>query len=360
MKKLIVQFSYAFSNALLRSFNKILFSSPEKNEKVTKILIVRKGTLGDHIVCEPIYLGLQSFFKDAEMHLLTSVGKFKETSILSLPQQKYFNKISFFEDYKVKEHLVLLKREKFDLVIELPQELDSIWVQIRNMFFFRFAGIKHGLGWTAGNSYLFAKWQYFNVDFKRIWQIHAQNLKQSLAIEFKEFYTGISEMECKFQLPESYIVVCPEAKYQSKMWPKENFENLVQDLLSQGEKVVVLGQKLNLNLPKVPNYFNLVGQTNLEELQIVIKNAQLFIGNDSGPMHMAYSNQTPLIALFGTRNYPKLWWPPKSPQNVVFHQPVHAKRYAYIKDSNTNSQECEALNSISVDDVLEGVSKILN
>lgn len=359
MKKLIVRFSYRFRNVLLKGFEKALFTPLYKGEKVSKVLVVRKGTLGDHIVCEPIYAGIQKYFKGAEMHLLSSVGRFKETSILSLPQQKYFKKISFFEDNQAKEHLALLKREKYDLVIELPQELDSVWVQIRNMFFFSFAGIKHGLGWTPGNSYLFAKWQYFNLDFKRIWQIHAQNLNKTLAIEFREIYSGIEETECKFELPEKYIVVCPEAKYQSKMWPKKNFEVLAQDLLSQGENVVVLGQKQELNVPNVPNYFNLVGQTNLEELQIIIKNAQLFIGNDSGPMHMAYSNQTPLIALFGTRNYPKLWWPPEAKENIVLHQPEGAKKFAFIEKGDSNNRECFALNSIFVKSVYEQFYKLL-
>ena len=44
---------------------------------------------------------------------------------------------------------------------------------------------------------------------------------------------------------------------------------------------------------------DLVGQTTVEELTWVLDRADLFVGPDSGPMHLAIGRQTPVVALFG-------------------------------------------------------------
>jgi ADP-heptose:LPS heptosyltransferase len=44
---------------------------------------------------------------------------------------------------------------------------------------------------------------------------------------------------------------------------------------------------------------DLVGQTTIEELAWVIDNVDLFVGPDSGPVHMAVALERPVVALFG-------------------------------------------------------------
>ena len=47
------------------------------------------------------------------------------------------------------------------------------------------------------------------------------------------------------------------------------------------------------------NSVNIAGRTNLQQLGAVLQNCQLFIGNDSGPMHIAAAVGTHVIGLFG-------------------------------------------------------------
>lgn len=63
------------------------------------------------------------------------------------------------------------------------------------------------------------------------------------------------------------------------------------------------------------NSVNLVGKTTLTQLADIIRSAELFIGADSGIMHLASAVRTPTIALFGSSN-PEAWgaW---SPQGTV-------------------------------------------
>ncbi|MCK4557156.1 MAG: glycosyltransferase family 9 protein, partial [Candidatus Aminicenantes bacterium] len=42
-----------------------------------------------------------------------------------------------------------------------------------------------------------------------------------------------------------------------------------------------------------------VGKLNLREVRELISNSSLFVGPDSGPMHIAAATSTPIVALFG-------------------------------------------------------------
>lgn len=86
-------------------------------------------------------------------------------------------------------------------------------------------------------------------------------------------------------------------------------ENLVQlaGLLAQREgiKIILIGEKEDqtaeeeiLKRTSLP-LFSLVGKLNLRELRELISHSALFIGPDSGPMHIAASTSTPIVAYFG-------------------------------------------------------------
>ena len=75
---------------------------------------------------------------------------------------------------------------------------------------------------------------------------------------------------------------------------------------------------------------NLVGALSLETLLAVLKQARLFLGNESGPMHMAAAAGTPVVGLFGLTN-PSRWGPvgvpsialqPSMPCDCVASEPV--------------------------------------
>jgi ADP-heptose:LPS heptosyltransferase len=77
---------------------------------------------------------------------------------------------------------------------------------------------------------------------------------------------------------------------------------------------------------------SLVGQLNLIELREAISRAALFIGPDSGPMHIAASTQTPIVAYFGP-TLPVHFAPWKSRVTVLEKRlecrPCHQRRCLY-------------------------------
>ncbi len=89
-------------------------------------------------------------------------------------------------------------------------------------------------------------------------------------------------------------------------WGEENLNALVR-MLSQvpAVRVVLVGaeadrpraQKIQRNNPL--SALSLVGEINLIELREFVAGATLFVGPDSGPMHIAAATSTPIVALFG-------------------------------------------------------------
>jgi len=102
------------------------------------------------------------------------------------------------------------------------------------------------------------------------------------------------------------IGINPGAAYGSaKCWPPERFRALALELLKEGF-VVFFGDASTFGLVReicrgLPEKaMNLAGVTSLRELACIIKDCDLLITNDSGPMHIAAAFDTPLVALFGS------------------------------------------------------------
>lgn len=102
------------------------------------------------------------------------------------------------------------------------------------------------------------------------------------------------------------IVLHISAGNEFRNWGVENLVDLT-DLLSQRPevKIILIGasedKKAEEEILKKSSasLLSLVGRLNLRELRELISISSLFIGPDSGPMHIAASTSTPIVALFG-------------------------------------------------------------
>jgi ADP-heptose:LPS heptosyltransferase len=70
-----------------------------------------------------------------------------------------------------------------------------------------------------------------------------------------------------------------------------------------------------------PFIFNMAGETTLRELAVLCERAELFVGNESGPMHFANISGTPLIALFGP-GVKDVFYPYGEKSRVIHHVDV--------------------------------------
>ena len=107
---------------------------------------------------------------------------------------------------------------------------------------------------------------------------------------------------------------------------------------------------------------DLVGKTGLKKDAALIQRCDLFISNDSGPMHIAAAVGTPVIGIFGPTNPVKNRpWGSETEAIVVRKtlpcSPCYVAFSAHIECTNPNRLECMDL--ISVDEVFEQVETIL-
>lgn len=84
--------------------------------------------------------------------------------------------------------------------------------------------------------------------------------------------------------------------WRSKEWGIEKFDKLAREMAKDGWKVVLVGSQ---KTAPCAHCVDLRGQTNIHQLAAVIHRANLFIGLDSFPLHVASAVNTPSIGLFG-------------------------------------------------------------
>lgn len=115
--------------------------------------------------------------------------------------------------------------------------------------------------------------------------------------------------------PNGFIAIHAGASFAGRRWQPERFAVAIDSIARQtGLGIVLVGGPDEseatdsiMALAKTP-VVNLAGLLRLETLLALLKEARLFIGNESGPMHMAAAAGTPVVGLFGLTN-PARWAP---------------------------------------------------
>lgn len=108
-----------------------------------------------------------------------------------------------------------------------------------------------------------------------------------------------------FGLNGKYALLIPgsSAEHPEKRWPVERFVKIAAWLADGGITPVVLGGKDEGDIGsqiirKEPRAKNLVGRTDLFQLATLAQRAEIAIGGDTGPMHLAAAARTPGVCLF--------------------------------------------------------------
>ncbi len=100
---------------------------------------------------------------------------------------------------------------------------------------------------------------------------------------------------------------------------------------------------------------NLCGALSPRESAAVFERASVFLGHDSGPMHLAAAVQTPCVGLYGSRNFAGIWFPYGRKHRVLYH---------HVDCEGCRLQTCiveqkKCVLSITVDEVLTAVAQVI-
>jgi ADP-heptose:LPS heptosyltransferase len=167
---------------------------------------------------------------------------------------------------------------------------------------------------------------------------------------------------------EPIAVIHTGPTWQVKEWPAANWLELVKQMKdSLGMVVIQIGQdycatgETRLS-PRVEGALDWIGQLTIKEMLALLENAKIFVGIDSGMLHLAGAVSTPCVGLFGPTD-PKCFLPRESPAVGVTsnvdclgcHHNVEGPMH--WQSGCPNAIRC--MSGLSVEDVFRACSRLL-
>jgi heptosyltransferase-3 len=127
------------------------------------------------------------------------------------------------------------------------------------------------------------------------------------------------------------IAVSVGTKVQAKDWGRENWRALLTAVAAEfpGRTLLLAGAPEESDASEFASggwraagggpVVNLCGKLSPRQSAEAFALADLFIGHDSGPMHLAAAVGTPCVAIFAARNIPRMWFPFGEDHRVLYH-----------------------------------------
>jgi lipopolysaccharide heptosyltransferase II len=157
------------------------------------------------------------------------------------------------------------------------------------------------------------------------------------------------------------VVIHPGASAPVKRWPAQRYARLARQLSQEYDaRIVLVGGRGEERIARSVvsamrgQVIDLSGQTTLGQLAAILRKADLFIGNDSGPMHLAAACGTKVIGLFGPTS-PQLFGP--YGDNCAALRMERDCPPCMRDECNLSGYRC--IDRISVDDVIEVVRQMM-
>ena len=151
---------------------------------------------------------------------------------------------------------------------------------------------------------------------------------------------------------------------RARRWPADRFAALAQRLRdSHDAEIVLVGSREDEPGINDPQADNRMGRTTLPQLAELIARADLFIGADSGVMHIAAATGTPVISIFGPSNA-EAWRPwAIGAQAAVLRSGAACSPCSYVGHGIGARGGCAArtcMKLVTVDQVAESARRMLD
>ena len=163
------------------------------------------------------------------------------------------------------------------------------------------------------------------------------------------------------QRSQSMVILQPGARYWFKAWPPERFAELADRLTSQyGCQVLIGGSHQDVDLAQQIRQMAksspiiMAGRTTIKQFAAIAKKSALFVGSDSGAMHIASAVGTPVVALFGPSS-PREWGPRGGPAEVIYKG--LDCRACFHQTCQRGEQNCMRL--ITIDEVMAAARRLV-
>jgi heptosyltransferase-3 len=311
---------------------------------VERVLIYRLGSLGDTVVALPCFHQIARAFPDAERRLLTNIPVHAKAPAAFA----VLDGSGLVHDYLPYP----IATRNFAELITLQREIRAFRAQVlvyltprrtagdvlRDAAFFRLCGIQRLIGLPLGRDLRVNKMNVttgdcepeaarlarlmrslgrIDLDDRANWDLGLTIAEHKRAAEVLEPVQGRPLLAC-----------CIGTKMQAKDWGGENWRKVLDALAEQLPQygLVLIGagdESANSGAAATAwagRTVNLCGKLTPRESAAVLARARIFLGHDSGPMHLAATVGTPCVAVFAARNRPRIWFPWGDHHEVIYHR----------------------------------------
>lgn len=286
------------------------------------ILIVNPFGIGDCLFTTPLIHTLKENFPKEKLGFLCN----RRTAGL-LKNNPFIDKLLVYErdDFKrimesswprwfkaFNSFIGEIKRERFDLAVDLSLAANF-------GFFLWLSGIKKRIGYNYKNRgfYLTDSLKLGGYEDRHIVEYYNELLALvGIKPKYKNLELYFSEEDKRYaedflasqdiDRNSPVIAIAPGGGASwgleaiLKRWPEENFRLLVDKIIEKYRvTIIILGDSSDKELFSISRAIDLRGRTTLSQSAALINKADIFIGNDGGPLHMAVSLRKKTLSFFG-------------------------------------------------------------
>ena len=249
-----------------------------------KILIISSNLIGDTILSTGVINYFMKKYQQAKFTFIIgpTAGQIYQNfpnldKIISIKKQK-FN----YHWFKIYRNCC---KTKWDIIIDLRSSFLSFFLSHKKKFIFKKDKNLHHLD-----------------QFKKFFKIN----NSELIIYNNKF--ELDKVEAKLDKNRKYVIIFPGGNWKPKIWPSEYYNMLIRLLYKNYRNInfIFVGSlaeekkyldKISKYIPK-DKFINLMGET-LTQTSSYMKKSHLFIGNDSGLMHLSVASNLKTVCLFG-------------------------------------------------------------
>jgi len=338
-----------------------------------KILVYHIGSLGDTLTSIPALRVVRASHPLAHITMMTD----EQPGRRLVQANDILDGSGLIDDYIVYSagsHLSLarlllrLRFERFDCLIYLVRSAQGGRRLLRDKLYFKLAGIKRlfcmqgGLG-SHGISKGSCLPRLPHVTDIFLSRLAASGMDVSLDGDVKSYlHIGSHEIDevgrWLAELPSSrgrkWVGIGIGGKMPVKLWPLERYERLVDRLIETfdvwpvifgGPESLADGRQL---VEHWKRGYVACGSLGIRAAIEALSMCSLFVGNDTGTIHMAVAAGVRCVGVYSSRDYPGLW-EPYGWGHTVFRTPVRCEG-CMLEECTAENMKC--ILSISVEQVL--------
>jgi len=358
-----------------------------KAESINKILVVKLDHIGDVILGLPAIKILRKKFPDS--HITVLCGPWAKPLLETVKEIDNIIYFNFFHEKSEKGEKFLERTEletlketlhsmNFDLAIDLRRFSDTR--EILNI-----SGAVYKAGYSSKDCSV-----PLNVspDGDILKDVPRQLWKPHISVQLCELIMSVPSVHninYEYTLPElsfeedipedirsiiantSFIAaIHPGSGTTMRCWPPSYFAALI-DLLAKKYKgkIFLFGGREEINLIEEitaltvckDNVLSLAGTLDLKQFMSVLKHCNIFIGNNSGPGHIAGVLGVPLLIIFSGHVLPQEWQPYGEKSIVIYRDTFCSPCYKLLPEDCPFDLKC--LKKISPEKVLDAVHEVL-